>query len=88
MKLMILQLRDIKADQFLPPWFVPNLAVAMRDLTEALNSDSKEPWVRHPHDFELYDTGVYDTDDGSFYTPAEGRNIDRRQVCVLSSLKG
>lgn len=88
MKLTILCLRDIKANYYLAPMFVPNIPAAMREFTDMLNSDRNEVWVKHPEDFELYNLGEFDTEDAFFDTEHDGSQTQRAQICVLSALKG
>lgn len=82
MKYQILILRDVKADLYKAPMFVPNINAAIRDLRDMVNDpNGKEDWQRHPEDFELLQSGCWDS--------ANGRYIDEppKQLLALSTLK-
>ena len=71
--------------------FVPNVAVATRDLADELNKprDHNEPspaWVRHPEDFEMWMLGQWDAESGRFDTAHDGGKTEPIQLCVLSTL--
>lgn len=84
MMLSIIVLRDIKADCYKAPMFVPNINAAIRDLTDMVNDpQGKEEWQRHPEDFELYEVGQWGNGDCAFQI----RN-DYKQLLALSTLKG
>lgn len=88
MKHTILVLRDIKANYFLPPMFAPNIGVALRNLTDAINSNEKQmDWQKHPEDFELYQWGEWDSDNCHFDTPHDGSHTEPKQLYLLSALK-
>lgn len=79
----ILVLRDIKANYYLPPMFAPNLGVALRQLTDAINANEKQfDWQKHPEDFELYEFGEWDSDTCAFQLIPEPK-----QLYLLSALK-
>lgn len=75
-------LRDIKANQHLPPMFTPNIAVGLRDLADMVNDKAGTMvWQKHPEDFEIYHLFDWETDTGK---------IDQehyKQLMVLSALK-
>lgn len=88
MKMHILVMRDIKANVYLPPIFVPNIFAAQRELGDMINgNDKREPWQKHPEDFELIHAGDWDSDNNSFDTPHDGSGTEEKQICVLSALK-
>lgn len=82
MKYHIIAMRDIKANLHKPPIFVPNINVAIRDITDMVNmAEGKEDWQRHPEDFELWQLGTWDHETAVF----EGE--PRKQLLALSTLK-
>lgn len=65
MKMQILAMRDVKVGMYMQPFAALNVPSASRDLTDALTTDQKHlPWQKHPEDFELYQTGVFDDETG------------------------
>lgn len=70
MILKVFCLRDRQLAQFANPMFQPTAGVALRNLTDALNSgkDGENPLAKHPADFELFELGEFDSDTGLFST--------------------
>ncbi len=66
MVLFIVAVRDIKADCFGQPNFVPNLGSAIRAFGDQCNDEKAGVLYTHPEDFELYKLGTYDDSNGSF----------------------
>lgn len=56
---------DSKAMAYLPPFFMPNAAMALRVFTDCVN-DPAHQWGRHPEDYTLFFVGRFDTLLGSF----------------------
>lgn len=82
MKLIVLVMRDIKANLHMAPMFVPNIFAAQRDLADMINEKKQpEAWIRHPEDFELKKIGEWDSE------TAEYTACKPEQICVLDSLK-
>lgn len=82
MRFTIVALRDIKANYWHPPIFVRNTMVTLRNLSDEINTpEKKEDWQRHPEDFELYELGSWDSEQGDFDI------ANPKQICVLSSLR-
>jgi len=63
MKLEAFSLRDVKADVFAAPFFVPNQAIAIRLLSQ-LVLDQRADLGKYPQDFMMFRIGTYDTDNG------------------------
>lgn len=60
MKLFIIALRDIKADVYGQPNFVPNLGAAVRQFGDECNREAQDNMLyKHPEDFELYEIGTW-----------------------------
>lgn len=60
----IYAVKDIVADEFQPPFFVKNDAVAIKEFGKAC--DNKETlWHQFPNDYSLYALGEFDTETGS-----------------------
>lgn len=88
MKMKILAFRDIKADCYLPPFCVPNVNAAIRELAEEVNNpQTNVAWAKWPADHELYELGEWDSQDGTFYVPHDGNHIERRQLLTMDTLK-
>ena len=56
---------DIKAETYLPPFFVPSRGLAIRAFEDCINSDDHH-FGKHPADYTLFFLGVFDTDHGEF----------------------
>jgi len=82
MELFALAIRDLAIDAFSPPFFVPKIELAKRDLGNVVNRDSdNNNFHLHPEQFELYQLGTWNDQSGAF------NQFERpRQVCVLSDL--
>lgn len=61
MKLQIVALRDLAADAFGVPNFVPSLGTAIRSFGDEVGRAAPDNMLhKHPEHFELYHLGVYD----------------------------
>lgn len=61
--LKIFSVYDQKARAFLPPFFLPERAMAERVFTDCVNSDDHQ-FGRHPEDYTLIEIGTFDDKDG------------------------
>lgn len=84
MKLHIVALRDIVADVYHPPIFVPSIGGAVRSFGDSCQAkdDRNNQVGQHPEDFELIHMGEYDDSNGTFELSekkqiAVGRNYAR-----------
>lgn len=67
MKLIVCAVRDIKSNLFDRPFFVQSVGSARRSFgDEVMREDVNNILYKHPHDFELYQLGVYDDETGTF----------------------
>lgn len=55
---------DDKAQFFLPPVVIHNFASLARSLRAAAAENVDAPFVRHPHDFIIYEIGTFDDETG------------------------
>lgn len=69
MKLVICGIRDLAADAFMRPFFVPSVGVAQRMFGDevARNADDNN-MNRHPEHFVLFKLGEFDETSGEFKT--------------------
>jgi len=81
MKMHIITLRDLKANVYLPPMYVPNLFAAQREISDVLNGTEKREWAKHPEDFELLHSGDWDTETNRYELKE-----NPQQICVLTAL--
>lgn len=87
-KYHIIVLKDIVANTYKAPMFVPNIQAAIRDLRDMINNpEMKEDFCRHPEDFELVETGAWDSDTNWWDTPHDGSHTEERQLVALRTLK-
>lgn len=69
MKMIIVAVRDIKANVYAQPMFVNNIGGAIRGFgDECMREDHQNLLWKHPEDFELHDLGLYNDADGTFET--------------------
>lgn len=66
MKMQIVALRDIKANVYGQPIFVPNIGSAIRSFGDQCQDEKSGDLYKHPEDFELYHLGTYTDDDAKF----------------------
>jgi len=64
MKLTVCTVRDIKAESFGTPFYVPALGIAIRSLTDEVNKNENSQLRNHSGDFDLYELGLYDDANG------------------------
>ncbi len=62
---MIYTVHDIKAETFMPPFFVPSKGLAIRAFEDCINSQDHH-FGKHPADYTLFQLGSFDTDSGEF----------------------
>lgn len=58
MKLQIFAVYDSKAEAYLTPFFLHNIALAIRTFTDCVN-DPDHPWGKHPEDYTLFHLGTF-----------------------------
>lgn len=64
---LMLALRDVKAEMFMQPFFVPTVGVAYRNLQDEMERQAPDnPLANHAGDFELYQIGAFDDETGLF----------------------
>lgn len=59
MVLNVYSVYDLKAKAFLSPFFLPQDAMAVRALIDAV-SDSTHQFAKHPEDYQLFKLGSFD----------------------------
>lgn len=65
MILRIVAVKDLAADAFNRPFFVPKTAMAVRSFTDEVNRRADgNALYDHPEDYILYDLGGFDEDTG------------------------
>lgn len=65
MRMYVFGVYDDKAKAFLPPFFLPEKAMALRTFGDCVN-DSSHQWGRHPADYTLFVFGEFDQSTGKF----------------------
>lgn len=81
MKMQIVVVRDIKANCFGQPNFVPNLGSSIRAFGDQCQDEKAGVLFQHPEDFELYHIGEYDDGTGHI------EMIDKQQIATGSNYK-
>jgi hypothetical protein len=65
MKLYTFSVMDLKAETFMPPFFMHNEKLAERAFGDAAN-EGEHMFSKHPEDYALYCIGTWDDDTGQF----------------------
>ncbi|AXL15275.1 nonstructural protein [Microviridae sp.] len=63
MKHYIFSIYDSKAEAYLPPFFLHQMAMARRAFHDAVNNPESQI-NKHPADYTLFQIGTFDDDDG------------------------
>lgn len=84
MKLQMVATRDIVANLYSTPQFVPTLGQAVRSFGDACKnkSDPNNILAKHPRDFELWHLGEYDDESGYFNVAHDGSAFEPKQIAV------
>lgn len=77
---------DKIAQAFMPPFFLPNIGMAIR----AFGDDVARPnshLAKHPSDFDLYHIGCFDDNNADYFpfVPAERKLISRASDFISAS---
>lgn len=83
MKLIIMAVRDIKANAYMTPFFHHNTGAAIREFGDLCSGAKEHPFAQHPEDYELYELGWWGDGDAHF----EIYNAGPRQIAVGSNFK-
>lgn len=67
MELLIFSIFDQAAGAFLPPFFVPTVAIAQRQFKQAAN-DATHSFAIHARDYTLFELGSFDQAKGNITT--------------------
>lgn len=84
MKLIVISIRDIRADRWMSPQFVASIGGAIRGFGDEVNraaDAAQNPFYHHPEDFEMYHLGFFDDENGQFELN------DPKQLALGSNLK-
>lgn len=65
MILKIFSMFDTKAEAYVRPFFMPNLALAQRAIVRA-GQEADHPFALHPSDYILYELGTWDEEHAEF----------------------
>lgn len=78
-KLAVMVVRDVRANTFGTPFFVPSIGVAERQFQDEINRAAEDNTMyKHPEDFELYHLGYFETDTAKFDITSEGQPLQVR----------
>lgn len=70
-KLKAFSVFDVKAQAYLPPFFLPEVAMGVRAFGDCVN-DMSHAFGRHPADYTLFLLGAFDCSTGVFTPEARG----------------
>ncbi len=65
MILRIFSMYDTKAEAYIRPFFMPNVALAQRAIVTA-GQDPEHPFAQHPSDYILYELGTWEEEHAQF----------------------
>lgn len=84
MKMQIVATRDIVANLYGQPMFVPTLGQAIRSFGDGCQNtgDANNILAKHPQDFELWHLGEYDDETGRFLVEHDDSTFERKQIAV------
>lgn len=69
MRMVMVCVRDAKAEIYMRPWFVQTAGAAIRTFSDEVNREDKENALyNHPGDFALYEVGLFDDQEGKVYS--------------------
>jgi len=74
MKLCIFAVYDQKAGAYLPPFFLPEVAMAIRTFGDCIN-DEKHQWGLHPEDYTLFHLGDWNNVSAEFSTILKTKSL-------------
>ena len=67
MKMVVFCVKDRATDAFGSPMFLAAVGQAVRTFSDEINRASDDNQLyKHPDDFDLFELGTFETDDGSF----------------------
>lgn len=73
---VIVSVRDRAANAFGRPAFVPSIGVALRSFSDEVNRNAPDNQMFfHPEDFDMYELGRFDDDNGLFELSERPRQI-------------
>lgn len=65
MKVSVFAVRDVRLDEFLPPFVAPNDAIGERMFADAVRAQGSL-FAKNPDDYVLYRLGSWNSHDGTF----------------------
>lgn len=83
MRLKAFAIFDDKAKAFLPPFFLPERAIAVRTFADCVNN-KEHAFGRHPADYSLFQVGDFDTDSGLISPVERGIELIHNGLALLN----
>lgn len=84
MKMIIVTIRDVKADLFMRPFFMQTSAAAIRTFSDEVNRADKDNTIyNHPEDYSLYEIGEFDDNTAVIYPLPQPRMLIQASQCSL-----
>ena len=87
----VFSIHDSKAEAFLPPFILPNVAMAQRTFATCVNSDDHQ-FGAHPADYTLFRLGQFDDSGGQFLLERSkqslGNGVEFVQITDDSATEG
>lgn len=84
MKMIVFAVKDRATNMFGTPMFLLSAGQATRSFSDEINRSAADNQLfQHPDDFDLYELGFYDSNDGSFLTHTPELVILGKQCVVM-----
>lgn len=74
MKLKIFSIFDVKAEAYLPPFFLPTVGMATRAFKDCVNQQGHQ-FCENPGDYTLFELGEFDDVKGEIQTRAAHKSL-------------
>ena len=81
MKHKMFSIFDVKASAYLPPFILPETAMAVRVFADCVNSDDHQ-FGKHPGDYTLFELGVWDDSCAALAVHASTKVVNGLEVVV------
>lgn len=83
MKLLVFAVRDVKAEAFLPPFFMKTNGMATRAFMDEVNRE-KSSFGEHPEDFSLFRIAEFDEESAAFVNEIQPVPLMSAMTAVVS----
>lgn len=86
MKHRIFTVFDVKAQAYLPPFCMPETAMAVRVFTDCVNADDHQ-FAKHPGDYTLFELGSWDDSCATIAAVAGSKVVNGLEVIFVEAAR-